>query len=110
MLVTEQYYCDFVAWASMGDIPAERILFAKNFMELQLERQRGSFGLLWFQNSWQNGMAIRQSTTLPQPNMPAAVDHDLSSEDEEDDETWCYCKTVKGGATMIGCENINCQL
>ena len=40
--------------------------------------------------------------------MPAAVDYDLSSEDEEDDGTWCYCKTVKGGA-MIGCKNINCD-
>ena len=33
--------------------------------------------------------------------MHAAVDQDLSSEDEEDDGTWCYCKSVKGGA-MIG--------
>ena len=40
--------------------------------------------------------------------MPAAVDYDLSSEDEEDDGIWCYCKTVKGGA-MTGSKNINCD-
>ena len=72
--------------------------FDKNFIELLLE-------------NWVFQLAVvaellakwcsRQSTTLPQSNVHAAVDQDLSSEDEEDDGTWCYCKSVKGGA-MIG--------
>ena len=46
MLVTEQYYyCDFVAWALMGDIHTERILFDENFMELQLEKAERVFWL-----------------------------------------------------------------
>ena len=45
MLVTKQHYCDFVAWASMGDIHTEWILFDENFMELQLEKAERVFWL-----------------------------------------------------------------
>ena len=102
MLVTERLYCDFVVWASMGDIHIERICFDKNFIELQLEKVERVFWLAVVPELLANWYS-RHSTTLPQSTVHAAVDHDLSSEDEEDDGSWCYCKTVKGGA-MIGCE------
>ena len=105
MLVTERLYCDFVVWASAGDIHIERISFDKNFLEIQLEKAERIFWLAivpellgkWY---------TRHDTTLPQS--AAAVD--LPSEDEDEDNgTWCYCKTVKGGE-MIECENINCEI
>ena len=34
MLVIEQLYCNFVVWASVGDIHIERTSFDKNFIEL----------------------------------------------------------------------------
>ena len=83
----------------MGDIHTERIFFDENFIELQLEKAERVFWLAivpelltkWY---------TRQSTTLPQSNVHAAVNNDLSSEDEEDDGTWCYCKSVIGGSMI----------
>ena len=105
MLVTERLYCDFVVWASVGDIHIERISLDKNFIELQLEKAEKVFWLAvvpellakWY---------TRHNTTLPR----SSATFDLSSEDDNDDDgTWCYCNTAKGGA-MIGCENINCAI
>ena len=87
----------------MGDIHIEWIsLIDTSLHELQLEKALSS-RVFWLAvvpellAKWYS----RHNTTLPQSTLhaDAAVDYDLSSEDEEDDGIWCYCKTIKRGAT-----------
>ena len=69
-----------------------------NLLKANYKKLKSCFGWQSCQSYWANGLlGITQN-----PDTVTGLD---SSEDE-DDGTWCYCKTTRGGS-MVGCENLS---
>jgi len=102
LLATSRQYCDFVVWAANDDLHVETIHLDRPFIEDKVEKAEKLFWLAVMPEllgKWYS----RDHTKLPEPPKDAARDETP----ENDDGTWCYCKTVKGGS-MINCENPLC--
>lgn len=104
MVATARSYCDFVVWSATEDPHIERIVLDRVFIEEKLVQAEKFFWLAiipellgkWF---------TRDFTKLPIVTAVA----DTENRSEDDDGTWCYCQTAKGGS-MIGCENSLCAI
>ena len=105
MVATTRSYCDFVVWTASEEPHIERILFDRMFIGEKLQQAEKLFWLAiipellgkWF---------TRDHTKLP---IVAAITDGDDDSSEDDDGTWCYCQTAKGGS-MIGCENSSCAI
>lgn len=98
MHVTKRLYCDFVVWhhASVhierlepdNAVITEALIKAKRFFKLCI--------LPELIGKWYTR----------QRNLDEI---EVSSQDHEDEGTWCYCRESKGGS-MVGCDNDKCAI
>ena len=95
MYVTQHGYCDFVVWTS-EKLHVERLTPNKALIESALPAAQNFCVLPELLGKW-----FTRSNKQP-VNPP-------ETEAEEDDGSWCYCKTNKGG-NMIGCDNESCPI